>query len=56
MVMVARHAEKLQLYLAFARSTTPTHGKEKVAFPIDGIGAGSGFTKKDRYTDIPRCR
>ena len=27
MVRVARHAEKLQLYFAFARSTTPIHGK-----------------------------
>ena len=27
MVRVARHAEKLQLYLAFARSTAPIHGK-----------------------------
>ena len=50
MQRVARGADKLQLYLAFVRSTTRIHAK--VAFPIDGIGAGSGFRKKDRYTEM----
>ena len=43
MVRVARHAEKLQLYLAFARSTTPIHGKGCI--PDRWHGAGSGFRK-----------
>ena len=29
----------------------PRQSMERVAFPIDGIGAGSGFRKKDRYAE-----
>ena len=70
-----REPQKLQLYLAFARSTMPIHAQgcasclkvatlprvraarprqstQRVAFPIDGIGAGCGFRKKDRYTEM----
>ena len=30
----------------------PRQSTQRVAFPIDGIGAGSGFRKKDRYTEM----
>ena len=30
----------------------PRGSLQRVAFPIDGIGAGSGFRKEDRYTDM----
>ena len=49
-IRVARHAEKLQLYLAFARWTTPIHGKGCI--PDRWHGAGSGFRKKDKYTEM----
>ena len=43
MVKVARRADKVQLYLAFERSTTPIHGKGCI--PDRWHGAGSGFRK-----------
>ena len=30
----------------------PRQSTQRVAFPIDGIGAGSGCRKKDRYTEM----
>ena len=32
--------------------TRPRQSTQRAAFPIDGIGAGSGFRKKDRYRDV----
>ena len=34
------------------RKGLPRESMQRVAFPIDGIGAGSGFRKKDRYTEM----
>ena len=43
---VARHAEKLQLYLAFSRSTTPIHGK----------GCASRRRVRKKVAPLPRVR
>ena len=43
---VARHADKVSFYDAFARSTTPIHGKGCIGcIPDGGVGAGCGFRK-----------
>ena len=46
MVRVARGVLKMSFYDAFARSTTPIHGKGCI--PDGGVGAGSGFGKNTR--------